>query len=215
MSTEKGARGRAVTNDPLATGAVLLAAVAFAGSFTHVQATVAEHGQEGWLSWAIALMPEVMVWLAVLRIRVAHRDPWSWVTLVSAGGFTVAANLAQAEPSAWGWLVAGWPAWAAISSAGMLKMGGAQAAPVRVRVKAPPKTEGPRPEPSVTPAVDIDPPQVDHGPLRAVHAPPSQVDRAERVRQLRAETGMTQAQIARELGVSLSTVKRDLAEGAA
>ena len=186
--------------DPLAAGAVLLAVTAFAGSFTHVQATVAQHGQQGWISWAIALMPEVMVWLAVLRIRVAHRDPWSWVTLVSAGAFTVAANLAQAEPSPWGWVVAGWPAWAAISSAGMLKMGGPRtvqklvSAPGHERVK--PQVNAP-----VTPVVEP-------AGLRSVKAPAEPVvDRSERVKELRAK-GLTWPAVAAQVGVSVSTAKR-------
>ncbi len=113
-------------HDPLAGAAVLLAAVAFAGSFVHVQRTVADHGQPGWLSWAIAAMPELSVLLAVLRVRRdGARQAWPWIVGGTAAGFTLSANLAQAEPTIWGWVVAGWPAWAALGAAALVELGGA------------------------------------------------------------------------------------------
>ena len=102
---------------------LLLAVTAFGGSFTHVHETVAEHGQSGWISWAIAAMPELMVLLCVMRVREGSADIWTWATAVSAVGFTLAANLAQAEPSWWGFIAAGWPAWAAVASVKLLESG--------------------------------------------------------------------------------------------
>ncbi|WP_158220331.1 DUF2637 domain-containing protein [Kineosporia sp. A_224] len=112
--------------DPLTVAAVILAVVAFVGSFDHVRTVVATHGQPGWLAWAIALMPEVSVTLAVLKIRRAKRtgEPtaWAWVVGGSAAVFTLAANLATAEATTWGYVVAAWPAWASISAAGLIEM---------------------------------------------------------------------------------------------
>lgn len=111
--------------DPFAISAGALAAVAFAGSFDHTRATVLEHGQTGWIATATALMPEASVLLSVLRIRRGGTTPqlrWAWLVLVASAGFTILANLAQAEPSVWGYVVAGWPAWAAIGAAGFIEM---------------------------------------------------------------------------------------------
>lgn len=125
--------------DPLALGAVLLTGVAFAGSFVHVQRTVEGHGQAGWLSWAIAAMPELSVLLAVLRVRRdGARQVWPWIVGGTAATFTLSANLAQAEPSVWGWVVAGWPAWAALGAAALVEIGGAT--PPRSTRPAPPIT---------------------------------------------------------------------------
>ena len=129
--------------DPLAAAAVALAVVAFAGSFTHVQEVVSGHGQTGWLSWAIAAMPEVSVLLAVLKVRRARTSGeatgWAWITGVTAAGFTVSANLATAEHSGWGYVAAAWPAWASIGAAGLIEMGGGrpEPAPTATPVPAP------------------------------------------------------------------------------
>lgn len=114
--------------DPLTAAAVALAVVAFAGSFDHVRTVVAAHGQPGWLSWVIAAMPEVSVALSVLKVRrsrsTGEATAWAWVVGGSAAAFTVAANLATAEPSPWGYVVAAWPAWASISAAGLIELRG-------------------------------------------------------------------------------------------
>lgn len=206
MSTEKGGAARGVTRDPLTAGAVVLAVTAFAGSFTHVQATAAQHSPPStplWLSWAIALMPELMVWLAVFKLRRAIRDRAAWLTVFTAGSFTLAANLAQAEPSPWGWVVAGWPAWAAVSSALMLKMGDQR--PVQRRASAPGQE---RVKPQVS--APVTPVQEPAG-LRSVKAPAEAVvDRSERVKELRGK-GLTWAEVAAQVGCSVSTAKREWA----
>ena len=102
--------------------------LAFAGSFTHVRATVAEHGQGGWISWAIAAMPEITVALCVVKVRRGQGDVAVWSIGASAVAFTLAANLAQAEPSIWGLVAAGWPAWAALTSVRLIDL-----SPVRVQ----------------------------------------------------------------------------------
>jgi len=114
--------------DPLTLGvSVLLVVVAFAGSFTHVRETVQAHGQTGWLAWAIAGMPELTVALAMRKIMMGDRGTAVWITGGSAGLFTLAANLAGAEHSAWGFVAAGWPAWSAV---GAMLLAGVHAPPV-------------------------------------------------------------------------------------
>ena len=186
--------------DPLALAALGLAGVAFAGSLTHVQATVAAHGQDGWLSWAIALMPEVMVGLSILKVRRRTGDLWAWLVGVSAVGFTVAANLAQAEFSVWGWVAAGWPAWAAVAAAGMIELAPREPVKVVRRERVKPQVSAPLDRPAEPP--------VERVTLRDVNrSTPVRDDRAERVKAARAE-GLTWTATAAQVGVSVSTAKR-------
>lgn len=111
--------------DPFAVAAALLTCVAFAVSFAHTRATIVDHGGYGLGATATALMPEAMVLLSVLWIRRGGRDPrvrWAWFVLTTAVAFTLWGNLAQAEASLGGYVVAGWPAWAAIGAAGFVEL---------------------------------------------------------------------------------------------
>ena len=114
-------------HDPIIAGAVGLTVVAFAGSYTHVQEVVDAHGQHGWISWAIASMPEVSVLLSVLKVRRSRNTgeavAWAWLVGVTSAAFSLSANLATAEHSWWGWIVAGWPAVASVGAAGMIHVG--------------------------------------------------------------------------------------------
>lgn len=86
---------------------VLLAAIAGAGSFTHIRDTAAQHGQKGPMSWAVAVCVDLT---CVMAARERQRDKrhgiatrrLSWPTVVLAGGvlLSLAANLAQAQPTA-------------------------------------------------------------------------------------------------------------------
>jgi hypothetical protein len=107
---------------------VVLASIAAAGSFTHIRDTADQHGQHGWMAWAIAVCIDLT---CVMAARERQRDrrtgrrtgPVSWPTLVLAGGvsLSLAANLAQAERTAWGWLTAATPAGAFLVAVSMLE----------------------------------------------------------------------------------------------
>jgi hypothetical protein len=107
---------------------VVLAGIAAAGSFTHIRDTARQHGQHGWMAWAIAVCIDLT---CVMAARERQRDrrtgrrtgPISWPTLVLAGGvvLSLAANLAQAEPTPWGWLTAATPAGAFLVAVSMLE----------------------------------------------------------------------------------------------
>jgi hypothetical protein len=107
---------------------LILAAIAAAGSFTHIRQTAAEHGQHGWMSWATAVCIDLT---CVMAARERQRDkrtgrgsrPLSWPTTVLCGGIllSLAANLAQAEPTVWGWLSAATPAGAFLVAVSMLE----------------------------------------------------------------------------------------------
>ncbi|SEG91075.1 Protein of unknown function [Thermomonospora echinospora] len=107
---------------------VVLAAIAAAGSFTHIRDTAREHGQHGWMAWAIAVCIDLT---CVMAARERQRDkrtartarPLSWPTCVLIGGIllSLAANLAQAQPTVWGWVTAGTPATAFLVAVSMLE----------------------------------------------------------------------------------------------
>ncbi|WP_371782125.1 DUF2637 domain-containing protein [Streptosporangium subroseum] len=124
---------------------LILAAIAGAGSFTHIRDTATEHGQSGWMAWAVAVCVDLT---CVMAARERQRDKkngrerngWiSWPTLVLVGGIalSLAANLAQADPSAWGWITAATPAGAFLIAVSMLER----------------RASDPRPEPSPAPVL--------------------------------------------------------------
>jgi Protein of unknown function (DUF2637) len=107
---------------------VVLALIAAAGSFTHIRDTATEHGQHGWMAWAIAVCIDLT---CVMAARDRQRDKHtrrttgriSAPTLVLVGGIllSLAANLAQASPTPWGWITAGTPAGAFLVAVSMLE----------------------------------------------------------------------------------------------
>jgi hypothetical protein len=107
---------------------VLLAAIAGAGSFTHIRDTAAQHGQRGPMSWAVAVCVDLT---CVMAARERKRDKrhgiatrrLSWPTVVLAGGvlLSLAANLAQAQPTAWGEVMAATPCAAFLVAVSMLE----------------------------------------------------------------------------------------------
>ncbi|NVI85772.1 DUF2637 domain-containing protein [Actinomadura sp. BRA 177] len=140
---------------------VVLAGIAAAGSFTLIRDTATEHGQTGWMAWAIAVCIDLT---CVMAAGERQRDKstgratgrLSWPTVVLVGGIllSLAANLAQADPSVWGWITAGTPAGAFLVAVSMLerrKAGPGPAArpsPVPDSFGRPPSASTPSPSPS-------------------------------------------------------------------
>ncbi|MEV8630715.1 DUF2637 domain-containing protein [Streptosporangium sp. NPDC051023] len=108
---------------------LILALIAGAGSFTHIRDTATEHGQSGPMAWAVAVCVDLTCVMAARerqrdKKNGRQRDGWvTWPTLVLVGGIvlSLAANLAQAEPSAWGWITAATPAGAFLIAVSMLE----------------------------------------------------------------------------------------------
>jgi hypothetical protein len=161
---------------------VVLASIAAAGSFTHIRDTAAEHGQGGWMAWAIAVCIDLT---CVMAARERQRDKrtgrrtgrLSWPTLVLVGGIllSLAANLAQAEPSAWGWITAATPAGAFLVAVSMLERratgAGARARTAAAVLTAPPSFGNPSSSaPSSSPSGASSSPS---GALSEPSAPPS------------------------------------------
>jgi Protein of unknown function (DUF2637) len=106
---------------------LVLATIAGAGSFTHIRDTASQHGQHGPMAWAVAVCIDLT---CVMAARERQRDKRhgntrrvSWPTLVLAGGIllSLAANLAQAQPSPWGRIVAGTPSASFLVAVSMLE----------------------------------------------------------------------------------------------
>jgi hypothetical protein len=115
---------------------LLLAAIAGAGSFTHIRDTAAQHGQRGPMSWAVAVCIDLTCWMAARerqrdkRLGITTRR-LSWPTAVLAGGvgLSLAANLAQAQPTAWGQVVAATPSAAFLVAVSMIERRAVRPAP--------------------------------------------------------------------------------------
>lgn len=108
-----------MNRDALADGLQLailvgMGGLAGAASFRHVHDLAADHGQPGWFAWATAVSIEAMSIAAGLEIRRSHRTHRSarFPTVALGGGIAVslAAQVAQAQRSPWGWIVAAMPA---------------------------------------------------------------------------------------------------------
>lgn len=106
---------------------LVLAAIAAAGSFTHIRDLAQASGQHGWMAWAVAVSIDLT---CVMAARERQRDAargvkdgvtWPTVVLVGAVVLTLAANLATAQPTVWGWIMAAVPAAAFLVAVSMLE----------------------------------------------------------------------------------------------
>ncbi len=89
----------------------------------------------GWMSWAVAVCIDLTCVMAARerqrdkKTGTGRRGPLSWPVLVLTGGIvlSLAANLAQADPTVWGWITAATPAAAFLVAVSMLER---RAAPI-------------------------------------------------------------------------------------
>ncbi|MBG0819317.1 DUF2637 domain-containing protein [Planomonospora sp. ID91781] len=181
MTRHQPGRVRAVLLD--SAPVVVLAVIAAVGSFTHISELAAEHGQRGWKSWAVAVCIDLMCVMATRELQRdkrtgrPRRGPVSWPALVLAGGIvlTLAANLARAEPSVWGWICAAMPAVAFLVAISMLERRASHrpAAPAEIAVPvatAAPETGTAPPPVVLSPMPDVaeEPPGHQPGPSPAL-----------------------------------------------
>ncbi|MEU5257332.1 DUF2637 domain-containing protein [Amycolatopsis sp. NPDC021455] len=95
---------------------VALGGIGGAAGFTHTHDWAIHHGQHGWLAWADAVVIECLAIVAGFEVARDHhrgttrRITFPLVVLVAALGVQMAAQVALAEPSPAGWLVAAMPA---------------------------------------------------------------------------------------------------------
>ncbi|MBC3842078.1 DUF2637 domain-containing protein [Streptacidiphilus sp. 4-A2] len=129
--------------------AAVLGLCAFSVSFSHVQSVAVDSGQGGWVADAIAASVELMATAAITEIRRRRRrcQPTGWPrgVLVLGVAMSLASNLATAQPTIWGCVMAAWPQVAFLAVAALIET----RAPV-VRPESEPVRPGPepvRPEP--------------------------------------------------------------------
>ncbi|MFF3445305.1 DUF2637 domain-containing protein [Streptosporangium sp. NPDC002721] len=159
MTSNKPGRVRSTLLD--SAPVVVLAVIAAVGSFTHISELAAEHGQHGWQSWAVAVCIDLMCVMAARELQRdkrtgrPRRGPISWPALVLAGGIvlTLAANLASAETSVWGWICAATPAVAFLVAVSMLERRASHRPPSPVVDPAPAPV--PEIDPVPVPAPDV------------------------------------------------------------
>jgi Protein of unknown function (DUF2637) len=122
-----------------------LAGIAFVGSFSHLVALGQTHGVHGALAYTTAGCVDAIVAMAARerqrdkRMGRRHLGVVSWPVLVLCGGvtLTLAGNLAMAQHSAWGWVMAGIPATALLLAISMIERR-ASHTPAATRVTTPP-----------------------------------------------------------------------------
>jgi Protein of unknown function (DUF2637) len=87
---------------------LFMGGMAGAASFVHIHDVTVRHGQPSWIGWANAVVIELMSIVAGLDIRRRKRIGQSTgsvvVVLLIAVGISLAAQVATAQPSVWGWI---------------------------------------------------------------------------------------------------------------
>ncbi|MEU8269343.1 DUF2637 domain-containing protein [Sphaerisporangium sp. NPDC049002] len=193
MSTTRG-RAAHLAGWLLDSGPVaVVALIAGAGSFTHIRDTATQYGQTGWMAWAVAVYVDLT---CVMAARERQRDKKtgrvrsglvSWPTLVLTGGIvlSLAANLAQADTSVWGWVTAATPAVAFLVAVSMLERravpgrpASSAAVPAPVLASVPVPGSSPRPVPDPIPSTALVPASVPSVPVAAASVPVQDGDTA-------------------------------------
>ncbi|MGE5286717.1 MAG: DUF2637 domain-containing protein [Micromonosporaceae bacterium] len=104
------------------TGCVaMLALIAGTVSYLHMHALVALHGQPGWVAALAPLSVDGMIVAASTTLLADSRSGsrggvLPWVLLVVGSAASLAANVAVAEPTATGRVIAAWPSFALIAA---------------------------------------------------------------------------------------------------
>jgi hypothetical protein len=140
-----------------------IGAMAGAAAFRHVHDLSVTHGQPDWIGWANAVAIELMAMYLGLeiraRLRVARPVGLVAVLLVAFACLSLAAQVAEAERSVWGWIVAAVPSMAFLAL-------------VKVVLSGAPAVTGER-----APALVV-PPAPDAVPDAAERAPEPAIERA-------------------------------------
>jgi hypothetical protein len=99
----------------------LLAVIAGTVSYLHMHMLVAVHGQAGWVAALTPLSVDGMIVAASTALLADSRSGGRggllpWVLLVTGSVASLAANVAVAEPTVTGRVIAAWPSFALIGS---------------------------------------------------------------------------------------------------
>lgn len=136
--------------------AVILGGIGAAAGFTHTHDWAVSHGQTGWLAWATAVVIEGMAVVAGFEIhhdRAAGRSYALPATVLVFGVLVqMTAQVAEAEPSPAGWLVAAMPALGFLAVVKLLMRRAPTNAPAETAERAEPAEVAPEPRPALAPA---------------------------------------------------------------
>ncbi|MEU8186735.1 DUF2637 domain-containing protein [Micromonospora carbonacea] len=159
---------------------LVIGGMAGAAAFTHVHDLSVAHGQPHWIGWANAVAVELMAIYLGLELRARRRAgrPVGLVAvlLVAFALLSLAAQVAEAEPSVWGWIVAAVPSLAFLALVKVV-LSSAPATPEPEPVKQS-LTE---PEPDDVDQVDSEPVETPAEPLPAPAPVPAPIPVAEPV----------------------------------
>ncbi|MFL6125425.1 DUF2637 domain-containing protein [Actinophytocola sp.] len=93
---------------------LVMGVTAACASFTHIHDLTVRYGQQSWMGWANAVVVELMSIAAGLELRRRKRTGqhtgFVYLVLCAAALVSLAAQVAEAQPSVWGWIVAALPA---------------------------------------------------------------------------------------------------------
>ncbi|WP_030489560.1 DUF2637 domain-containing protein [Micromonospora chokoriensis] len=113
---------------------LVVGTMAGAAAFTHVHDLTVAHGQPDWIGWANAVAVELMAIYLGLEIRARRRTGRPvglvGVLLIAFALLSLAAQVAEAEPSVWGWIVAAVPSLAFLALVKVVLSSEPAAAPV-------------------------------------------------------------------------------------
>jgi len=142
--------------------AVVLGGIGAAAGFTHTHDWAVSHGQDGWLAWATAVVIEGMAVVAGFEIhhdRAAGRSFGFPATVLVFGVLVqMTAQVAEAEPSPAGWLVAAMPALGFLAVVKLLMRRTPTEPPAPVEAAdatGPAQEEAPGPAPTAVPRVRL------------------------------------------------------------
>ncbi|HET9898922.1 MAG TPA: DUF2637 domain-containing protein [Streptosporangiaceae bacterium] len=138
----------------------MLALIAGTVSYLHMHALVSLHGQPGWVAALSPLSVDGMIVAASMTLLAESRSggrggvlPWG--LLVAGSAASLAANVAVAEPSVMGRVIAAWPSFALIGSYELLmrQVRSLASSSGRERAADPVEPECPIPDAAPVPAV--------------------------------------------------------------
>lgn len=130
---------------------VLLAAIASVGSYRHMHELALLHGESWWSAALIPLSVDGMVVASSMSILLASRSgqraEWRpWVLLIVGSFASLTANIAVAEPTPIGRVIAAWPSFAFVGAYELLmrqvRYAASRKAPIISDVRTAPVVDG-------------------------------------------------------------------------
>jgi Protein of unknown function (DUF2637) len=114
-------RGERLIRQTTTASVLLLAAIAATVSYRHMHTLVLQHGEAAWTAALLPLSVDGMITASSMTLLADSRHgsrggTLPWALLVAGSAASLAANVAVAEPTLIGRLIAAWPSFALIGS---------------------------------------------------------------------------------------------------